>query len=56
MGKHPEKPLSLGSKMTTGRLETLIDGVFAIAMTLLVFNFKVPEGALSAAAQSIAAS
>ncbi len=28
--------------MSTRRMETLIDGVFAIAMTLLVLDFKVP--------------
>ena len=49
MAKHPEESVSHGSTMTVGRLETLIDGIFAIAMTLLVFNFKVPEGASSAA-------
>ena len=49
MAKNSEKPLSPGSRMTTQRLQTLIDGIFAIAMTLLVFNFKIPEGALSAA-------
>ena len=28
--------------LSTNRMETLTDGVFAIAMTLLVLNFKVP--------------
>jgi uncharacterized membrane protein len=30
--------------MTTQRLQALADGIFAIAMTLLVFGLKVPEG------------
>ncbi len=29
--------------LTTNRIETLADGIFAIVMTLLVFNLKVPE-------------
>jgi uncharacterized membrane protein len=29
--------------LTTSRIETLADGIFAIVMTLLVFNLKVPE-------------
>lgn len=29
--------------MTTNRIETLVDGIFAIAMTLLVLNLVVPE-------------
>ena len=33
------RPIELGKN----RIEALSDGVFAIAMTLLVFNFKVPE-------------
>lgn len=31
------------NRFATQRLETLIDGIFAIAMTLLVFNIKLPE-------------
>jgi TMEM175 potassium channel family protein len=31
------------SALDTGRVETLADGVFAIAMTLLVFNINVPS-------------
>ena len=31
------------NRFSTQRLETLIDGIFAIAMTLLVFNIKLPE-------------
>jgi len=27
-----------------GRVETLVDGVFAIAMTILVLGLRVPEG------------
>ena len=30
-------------EVTTARLETLVDGVFAIAMTLLVLDIRVPE-------------
>lgn len=30
-------------RFATQRLETLIDGIFAIAMTLLVFNIKLPD-------------
>lgn len=30
--------------LTTSRLETLVDGIFAIAMTLLVLNLAVPAG------------
>src|SRR5260370_42083933 len=29
--------------LSKNRVETLVDGVFAIAMTLLIFNIKVPE-------------
>ena len=29
--------------LTTGRIETLTDGVFAIAMTLLVLNLGLPQ-------------
>lgn len=38
--------------MTTTRIETLVDGIFAIAMTLLILNLVVPEiiGPLSDAA------
>lgn len=35
----PEKPL-----LHKARVETLVDGVFAIAMTILVLELKVPEG------------
>lgn len=28
---------------TTGRIETLVDGIFAIAMTLLVLNLSIPQ-------------
>ena len=30
--------------VSTARVETLVDGIFAIAMTILVFNIKLPEG------------
>ena len=29
--------------MTTKRIETLVDGIFAIAMTLLVLNIDLPQ-------------
>ena len=29
--------------ITTTRIEALSDGVFAIAMTLMIFNIKVPQ-------------
>ena len=32
-----------GLIFSKGRLETLTDGVFAIIMTILVFNISVPE-------------
>ncbi len=33
----------ISSSITTGRIETLTDGVFAIVMTVLVFNFHLPS-------------
>ena len=43
-----------GGGMSTSRLEALVDGVFAVAMTLLVLNLAVPRepAGLSAAALS----
>jgi uncharacterized membrane protein len=38
--------------LSTSRLETLVDGIFAIAMTILVFNIKLPQGVDSADAFS----
>jgi uncharacterized membrane protein len=38
----PTAPLFGGPNLPTRRLENLTDGVFAIVMTLLVFNLKVP--------------
>lgn len=34
---------SINLWMTTSRIETLVDGIFAIAMTLLVLNIGVPD-------------
>jgi uncharacterized membrane protein len=42
-------------RFATQRLETLIDGIFAIAMTLLVFNIKLPERAEIAGGAELAA-
>src|ERR1700720_2819550 len=38
-----EKKTIAMAGLTKGRIETLTDSVFAIAMTLMVFNMKVPE-------------
>jgi uncharacterized membrane protein len=38
-----EKKSIAMAALTKGRIETLTDSVFAIAMTLMVFNMKVPE-------------
>lgn len=38
-----EKSENDGFWMTTNRIETIVDGIFAIAMTLLVLNLAVPE-------------
>ncbi|HEY5040186.1 MAG TPA: TMEM175 family protein, partial [bacterium] len=38
----PTQPSFGGPVLSTKRLEALTDGVFAIVMTLLVFNLKVP--------------
>ena len=32
-----------GGELTTARLETLTDGIFAIAMTILVLNIRLPD-------------
>src|SRR5262249_20483604 len=45
MSNAPPRP----GEMSTSRLLALADGIFAIAMTLLVFEIKVPLGAASAA-------
>ena len=41
--KHNDAKLNRGSGLTTARIENLSDGVFSIAMTLLVLNFRVPQ-------------
>lgn len=38
-----EAPAQAGFHMSKARVETLVDGVFAIAMTLLILEVKVPE-------------
>ncbi len=38
-----KKPDSINLWMTTSRIETLVDGIFAIAMTLLVLSIGVPD-------------
>lgn len=40
--RHPRSPHPVGA-MSTSRIEALADGVFAIVMTLLVFDLRVPE-------------
>ena len=37
-------PSLQGRKLAQGRLEALVEGVFAIAMTILVLDIKLPEG------------
>jgi uncharacterized membrane protein len=44
------------NRFSTQRIETLIDGIFAIAMTLLVFNIKLPERAEIADGAALSAS
>lgn len=48
MTPHDDSTTSDQFTLTPRRLEALQDGVFAIVMTLLVFDMKVPEGALGA--------
>ena len=38
-----EKPLTYRMQLSRNRVEALTDGVFAVAMTLLVLDIKVPE-------------
>jgi hypothetical protein len=40
-----ESPAHDGTEKETGRVEAFSDGVFAIAMTLLILDVKVPQGA-----------
>ncbi len=37
------QPQRISSNIPTARIETLVDGVFAIVMTVLVFNFHAPS-------------
>ncbi len=39
--------------MTTGRLEAFSDGVFAVIITIMVLNMKVPDGTTFTALQSV---
>lgn len=41
-GEHPAEPSAGQERRETGRLEALSDGVFAIAMTLLILNVRIP--------------
>ena len=41
--KEPEH-IPAQHEVSTHRLETLTDGIFAIAMTLLVFGLSIPDG------------
>lgn len=47
-----DESIQRSSGMTTVRIQALNDGVFAIAMTLLILNIKIPAGIRSAAALS----
>ena len=40
-----QNPKKTGLTLTTSRIETLTDGIFAIAMTLLVLNLSFPDAA-----------
>jgi uncharacterized membrane protein len=44
---------SAGASLPTNRIEALGDGIFAIAMTLLILEFKVPAVSLAAGAPPI---
>ncbi len=54
MKLHNHKKSVIDSEdIKTGRLEALVDGVFAIAMTLLVFNIHLPELPKTASAHDL---
>ena len=48
-----KKSLINYENLSPARMQTLVDGVFAIAMTLLAFNIKLPESANFANPQSL---
>jgi uncharacterized membrane protein len=50
--KKPEKAITGG--LAKSRIEALCDGVFAIAMTLMVFGIKVPTVAIAAGSPGLA--
>jgi uncharacterized membrane protein len=53
MDQHPSHPVGIAH--TTTRIEALTDGVFAIVLTLMVFDIRLPEGTGEPLAASLAA-
>jgi uncharacterized membrane protein len=48
-----EQPFPAGSGFGTNRIEALADGIFAVAMTLLVLDVKLPGGEVFATDQAL---
>jgi len=48
-----ERPFPAGSGFGTNRIEALADGIFAVAMTLLVLDVKLPGGEVFATDQAL---